>query len=705
MTPIESGWPVSFGCAVGRDGARFAVFSRNASRLWLMLFDEPRAGRAVSEIEMDPQRDRIGDVWATTVAGVRPGQLYAYRADGPYEPGRGLFFNPDLLLLDPYARAVTDGSAWASPGFLPGAVPPGDLSRQQRESLWAAFPKCVVVDSDFEWGGDRPLRRPLTETVIYEVHVRGFTADPRSRVRHAGTYAGLVEKIPYLRQLGITAVELLPVQEFDERENPRVNPSTGERLTNYWGYSPMAFFAPEGRYSDLGAHGQQVDAFKSMVKALHDAEIEVILDVVFNHTAEGDQRGPTVSLRGLDNRIYYMLSDGGARYLNLTGCGNTVNCNHPVVRTLIRDCLRYWVVEMHVDGFRFDLASVLGRDVNGELLENPPLIELITEDPLLSDTKLIAEAWDAAGAYQVGSFPGVRWSEWNGRFRDDVRRFWLGDAGMLGTFATRLSGSADLYEAAGRTPQHSINFVTSHDGFTLRDMVSYARRHNEANAEANRDGCPAEHSANHGHEGETDDPRVQRVRDRQVRNLLLSLLMSQGVPMLLAGDEMGRTQRGNNNAYCHDDETSWIDWAGVDESAELVRFTRELIALRARTPAVRRDRFLRGGAPRQADVAWFGPDGHHPRWTDPESRAVGCMLESAEVDDQQVVLLFNAADRPVTFCLPPVPQQRVWVRAVDTGKLPPDDIRSSGDEALLDDPERYGIGPRTSAVLVGQRTG
>ena len=705
MTPIESAWPVSFGCTVGSDGARFSVFSRNASMLWLMLFDDPRSGTAVSEIEMDPRRDRVGDVWATTVAGVRPGQLYAYRADGPHEPDRGLFFNPDLLLLDPYARAVTDGSAWALPGVLPGTVRPGGLSHQQRESLWAAFPKCVVVESDFAWDGDRPLRRPLTETVIYEVHVRGFTADPRSGVRRAGTYAGLVEKIPYLQQLGITAVELLPVQEFDERENPRINPVTGEALTNYWGYSPMAFFAPEGRYSDLGTRGRQVDAFKSMVKALHDAGIEVILDVVFNHTAEGDQRGPTVSFRGLDNPIYYMLSDGGARYLNLTGCGNTVNCNHPVVRTLIRDCLRYWVVEMHVDGFRFDLASVLGRDVNGELLENPPLIELITEDPVLRDTKLIAEAWDAAGAYQVGSFPGVRWSEWNGRFRDDVRRFWIGDPGMLGAFATRLSGSADLYQAAGRTPQHSINFVTSHDGFTLRDLVSYARRHNEANAEGNRDGCATEHSANHGCEGETDDPRVRRIRDRQVRNLLLSLLMSQGVPMLLAGDEMGRTQQGNNNAYCHDDATSWIDWVRGGKNPALIRFTRELIALRGRTPAVRRGRFLRGGGSCAADVAWFGPDGGLPQWSDPEARAVGCVFAPVDVGDQPLVLLFNAADRPVTFCLPPAPERGTWVRAVDTGRLPPDDIRSSGDEAPLDDPEQYGIGPRTSVVLVGQRTG
>jgi len=679
------------------------VFSRNASRLWLMLFDEPRSGRPASEIEMDPLRDRVGDIWTVTVPGVRAGQLYAYRADGPYAPGRGLYFDPDLLLLDPYARAVTDGSAWAPPQGLPGAVPPGELSRDEREAMWSALPKCVVVESEFDWGDDRPLGRPLTETVIYEAHVRGFTADPRSAVRHAGTYAGLVDKIPYLQQLGVTAVELLPIQEFDEQENPHVNPLTAERLTNYWGYSPMAFFAPEGRYSHLGSLGQQVDAFKQMVKALHGAGIEVILDVVFNHTAEGDQRGPTLSMRGLDNRIYYMLSDGGARYRNLTGCGNTVNCNHPVVRSLIRDCLRYWVVEMHVDGFRFDLASVLGRDVNGELLENPPLIELITEDPVLRGSKLIAEAWDAAGAYQVGSFPGVRWSEWNGRFRDDVRRFWLGDPGMLGAFATRLSGSADLYQPAGRTPQHSINFVTCHDGFTLRDLVSYSRRHNEANAEENRDGCPTEHSANHGVEGETDDPRIRRLRDRQVRNLLVTLMMSQGVPMLLAGDEMGRTQGGNNNAYCHDDETSWIDWSLAEKNADLVRFTRELIALRNRTPAVCRERFLRGGPPGEADVQWFGPDGGVPHWTDADARSVGCALGPADADDPPVVLLFNAADRPVTFPLPPAPARWRWVRVVDTSRLSPDDIRASGDEAPLDDPKGFGMGPRSSTVLVGQR--
>jgi len=691
------------GCSPSRDGVQFAVFSRNATRMWLVLFDDPRSGRPVSEIELDPRRDRVGDVWMVTVPSIASGQLYAYRADGPRAPERGLYFDPDLLLLDPYARAVTDGSAWALPGLLPGTVPPGELTGEQRDALWAAMPKCVFVESDFDWCGDRPLKRPLTETVIYEVHVRGLTAHPSSSVRSAGTYAGVVEKIPYLQELGVTAVELLPVQEFDERENPRVDPATGRRLTNFWGYSPLAFFAPEGRYSHLGADGRQVDAFKSMVKALHAAGIEVILDVVFNHTAEGDQRGPTVSLRGLDNRIYYMLSDGGARYRNLTGCGNTVNCNHPVVRSLIRDCLRYWVVEMHVDGFRFDLASVLGRDAAGELLVNPPLIELITEDPVLRDTKLIAEAWDAAGAYQVGSFPGVRWSEWNGRFRDDVRSFWLGGTGMLGAFATRLAGSADLYEASGRTPQHSINFVTCHDGFTLRDLVSYSRRHNEANAEDNRDGCPEELCANHGVEGETEDPDVLQVRSRQVRNLLVSLLMSQGVPMLLAGDEMGRTQRGNNNAYCHDDETSWIDWSLVEQNADLVRFTRELLALRGRSPTVRRDHFLRGGEPPAADIAWFDPDGGVPQWAEPEARSIGCLLEPTDADVPPIQLLFNAADRPVTFSLPLPPAGWRWARAVDTGRRPPDDIRSTGTEVPLAEPRRYGMGPRTSVVIVGQR--
>ena len=700
---VQPCFPRNLGCTLADDGVCFSVFSRNATRLRLLLFDEPRDGRPRHVIDLDPEGFRTGDIWSVFVRGLRAGQLYALTADGPHDPTRGLYFDPDLLLIDPYARAVTDGSPWTLPELLPGSRPPRSLSPSRRETQWSVMPKCVVTDDRFDWDGDRPLGRPLAETVIYEVHLRGLTAHPSSRVEHAGTYEGVVEKIPYLLDLGVTAVELLPVQEFDEAENPRTNPLTGKRLTNYWGYSPFAFFAPECRYSHLGSLGGQVASFKGMVKALHAAGIEVILDVVFNHTAEGDQRGPTFTLAGLDNPIYYTLDNGGARYLNLSGCGNTVNCNHPVVRTMIRDCLRYWVMEMHVDGFRFDLASILGRDSRGRLMENPPLIEMITEDPVLRDTKLIAEAWDAAGAYQVGSFPGLRWSEWNGRYRDDVRRFWRGDRGMIGALATRIAGSSDLYRDSGRSPLHSINFVTSHDGFTLADLVSYERRHNEANGEQNRDGSDHENSWNHGCEGPSDDPEVQDLRGRQVRNLLLTLLVSQGVPMLLAGDEMGRTQGGNNNAYCHDDETSWIDWRWLRDHGDLVRFVRTLIALRRDHAVLRRTTFLDGEPGDRPDVVWVGPGGTAPRWDDPDAREVGCVLNPADEDEPSVALLFNASDVAVEFVLPPVSGVLRWETAVDTAMPPSASEVSVGLEVPREGVQTVQLLPLAAAVILGRR--
>jgi isoamylase len=688
---VQPCFPRNLGCTLHEDGVCFSVFSRNATQLHLLLFDEPRDGIPRHDITLDAEGFRTGDIWSAHVTGLREGQLYALAAEGPFDPSRGLYFDHDLLLIDPYARAVTDGSPWTQPDLLPGSFVPGSLTRAQRETQWSAMPKCVVTDDRFDWEGDRPLGKPLSETVIYETHVRGFTAHPSSGAQHAGTYQGLVEKIPYLRDLGVTAVELLPVQEFDEAENPRSNPLTGRRLTNYWGYSPFAFFAPECRYSHLGTRGGQVASFKGMVKALHAAGIEVILDVVFNHTAEGDQRGPTFTLAGLDNPIYYTLADDGERYLNLSGCGNTVNCNHPVVRTLIRDCLRTWVMEMHVDGFRFDLASILGRDSRGHLMENPPLIELITEDPVLRDTKLIAEAWDAAGAYQVGSFPGLRWSEWNGRYRDDVRRFWRGDRGMIGALATRLAGSSDLYRASGRSPLHSINFVTAHDGFTLADLVSHARRHNEANGEENRDGSDHENSWNHGHEGPSDDPDIRAVRERQVRNLLLTLLVSQGVPMLLGGDEVGRTQGGNNNAYCHDDETSWFDWQLIHDHADLHGFVRALIALRREHPVLRRATFLDGQPPQRPDVSWFGPDGSPPRWEEPDARELGCILCPPDPDDTVVALLFNASEGAVDFVFPAVAGVDRWEIAVVTGA------------PRRTEPRELSLVGRSAAVLLGRR--
>ncbi|HET6452701.1 MAG TPA: glycogen debranching protein GlgX, partial [Spirochaetia bacterium] len=557
----------------------------------------------------------------------------------------------------------------------------------------AAAPKSIVVSDDFDWKGDRPLARPLRFTTIYETHVRSLTMSPTSGAAHPGTFRGVTEVIPYLADLGITAIELLPVQEFDELANPHANPRTGEPLQNYWGYDTICFFAPKGRYSSAGALGEQVTEFKEMVRALHAAGIEVILDIVFNHTAEGDETGPTLCFRGFDNSIYYLLDEQDPRrYLNYTACGNTLNCNHPLVRTLIIDCLRYWVVEMHVDGFRFDLGSVLGRDRDGKLLANPPILERIAEDPVLRQTKIIAEAWDAAGAYQVGSFPGGRWAEWNDKFRSDVRRFWRGDAGMVPRLATRLAGSSDLYLRDGRKPFHSINFVSSHDGMTANDLVSYARKHNEDNGEGNADGLTPEESANYGVEGPTRDREIEAVRNRQVKNLQATLLLSLGTPMLLGGDEFRRTQRGNSNPWCQNNEISWYDWRLREKHADVHRFVREMLAFRRRHPALLRPEFYSGRTERHdriPDISWLTEEAEPADWA-AERRTLALVIDGnksetdADRDDADILLMLNASAEPVLFTLPPVPQgKEAWHRAIDTALASPGDILPAGAE------ERY----------------
>jgi len=663
---------------------RFSVFSRHATAVTLLLFDDPRAPAASREIPLDPRLNRTGDAWHVDVSGVGPGAYYLYRVDGPWQPEQGHRFDPGRLLLDPYVKAVAGSYRWSLAG-----------SRRGRDGRPAAadasiLPKGIVVADDFDWKGDRPLNRSLRHSVIYETHVRGLTKHPSSGAAFPGTFRGVTEMIPYLADLGVTALELLPVQEFDEEENPRVNPRTGERLANYWGYNTISFFAPKGRYAAAGALGQQVTEFKEMVRALHAAGIEVILDIVFNHTAEADEEGPTLCFRGWDNAIYYMLDPRDPRrYLNFTGCGNTLNCNHPILRTLIIDCLRYWVVEMHVDGFRFDLGSVLGRDSSGRILENPPILERIAQDPLLRHTKIIAEAWDAAGAYQVGWFPGGRWAEWNDRFRDDVRRFWRGDEGMVPGLATRLAGSSDLYLRDGRKPFHSINFVTSHDGFTLNDLVSYAQKHNEENGEGNADGATPDQSANHGVEGPSGDPGVEEIRTRQVKNMLATLLLSLGTPMILGGDEMRRTQQGNNNPWCQDNEISWYDWRLKDRYAGVHRFCRELIAFRRRHPAFLRPEFYSG---RDAshnlipDIGWFTETAAPADWAE-KRRTLMLLIDGnkaeidADRDDNDVAMLLNAGEEPVLFTLPAVPQgKEAWYRAIDTALPSPRDVLLPGQE-------------------------
>ncbi|MFO8098359.1 MAG: glycogen debranching protein GlgX [Salinibacter sp.] len=691
----ESGLPLPLGVHAREGGTNFAVVSRHATRVWLELYDADDAAAPIHRIELAPPRHRTGDIWHIWVEGIGPGQFYGYRADGPYAPHEGHRFNPHKLLIDPYASAITHLDDWdfeAALGYDPEA-PEKDQSRSTTDNAGQA-PKCVVTERRTGWEDTRPPQHAWSDTIIYELHVRGFTIHPSAGVEHPGTYRGLIEKIPYLKDLGVTAVELMPVQEFNEDELTRTNPRTGEPLRNYWGYNPVAFLAPNGFYAHDGHQGEQVGEFKDMVKAFHEAGIEIILDVVFNHTAEGNERGPTISWRGLDNQLYYLLEDDARFYKDYTGTGNTVKADHPVVRDLILDALRYWVVEMHVDGFRFDLASVLGRDETGRLLADPPLLDRIANDPVLRNVKMIAEAWDAAGAYQVGAFHN-RWSEWNGRFRDDVRRFWRGDPGMLGAFASRIAGSSDLYGDTEKGPDSSVNYVTSHDGFTLNDLVSYERKHNEANGEGNRDGTDANYSRNYGVEGPTDDPEIEAVRTRQVKNILLTLLLSHGVPMLLGGDEFRRTQFGNNNAYCQDNEAGWWCWDRRETYDEIHRFTRELIAARKAYAPLRHAGFYS-----DESLCWIGPGDPAPRWDDRDARAVGCELPAS--GDLSVLLLFNAGSAAATFHLSLLGGPQTWARKADTSRPSPDDIHPLGEASPLEQQTRYTVAAQSSVVLIAR---
>ncbi len=678
---ITRGHPLPLGASFRRQGVNFAVYSGHASSFTLELF-APGESAPLARWVLDPRYNRTGNVWHALVTGIGPGIEYCFHADLDQNPRPAVHrFDPGWHLLDPYARAVSGAPGWGGP--------PGLRPRRAR-----------VEGEEFDWGSDHPINHHLADSIIYEVHVRGFTVDPSSGVAHPGTYRGLIEKIPHLRELGVTAVELMPVTEFEETDHRKVDPLTGDPLRNFWGYQPLAFFAPKAGYAASGREAGEVREFREMVKALHEAGIEVILDMVFNHTGEGEEDGPTVSFRGLDNATYYLMDRGTGKYLDFSACGNTLNCNHPVVRTLILACLRYWVAEMHVDGFRFDLASILGRDSDGRVLESPPLLEIIAADPALAHTKLIAEAWDAAGLYQVGSFPNFgRWAEWNGRFRDEVRRFVRGDLGSVPALATRLCGSADLYQHDGRAPFHSVNFVTSHDGFTLADLVAYNERHNEANGEDGLDGQADNLSWNCGEEGPTRSPQIAALRLRQRKNLAAILLLSQGVPMILAGDEMGRSQGGNNNAYSQDNPVSWLDWDRKAAEQELFRFFRLLIRFRKAHPGLRRRSFAED-PPGRPWVTWHGPRRGQPDWS-PAARSLGMQLLSNGHDDDIFVML-NAADLACSTELPELAEPRRWRRAFDTGLGAPQDAAELGEEETLADQAQYPLGPRSVAVLVGR---
>jgi glycogen operon protein len=642
------------GASVCSGGVNFSLYSRCAARVELLLFDREDDAAPSRVVPIDPTTNRTYHYWHVFVADLLPGQIYGYRVEGPSDPARGLRFDSAKVLLDPYGR---------------GVVVPKNYDREaaRRAGNNAAIAmKSVVVDpSGYDWEGDRPLSRPSARTIIYEMHVRGFTRHPSSGVgeKKRGTYAGLIEKIPYLQQLGITAVELLPVFQFDAQDCP-------PGKINYWGYAPIAFFAPHQAYSSRQDPLGPVDEFRDMVKALHRAGIEVILDVVFNHTAEGDHTGPTLSFRGIDNPTYYILEEGGSRYANYTGCGNTLNGNHPIVRRLIVDSLRYWVEEMHVDGFRFDLASILSRDASGQPLPNPPVLWDIESDPALAGTKLLAEAWDAAGLYQVGSFVGDAWKEWNGRFRDDVRDFFRGAPESLRRVADRMVGSPEIYAHKQREAEQSVNFVTCHDGFTLNDLVSYDQKHNEANGEGNRDGANDNRSWNCGVEGPTGDPAVEKLRNRQVKNYLTVTLLSLGVPMISMGDEIRHTQRGNNNAYCQDNETSWLDWALVTKHADVHRFV-SLLCARRLTRDVEHERVSLTNFLQAANKAWHGVRLNQPDWGDhSHSLALGAELRG---EGLHFHLILNAYWEPLDFELPKV-ETGAWRRWIDTALDSPEDI-------------------------------
>jgi glycogen operon protein len=663
----------------------------------LELYDSPAARSPVRVVDLDPVRHRTGDVWHVWVRGIPVGQLYGFRIDGPYQPLEGHRFNVHKLLLDPLATALAGTQNWnfeAARGYDSSSTS-SDLSFSTVDNA-DCTPKCMLTDTHFDWEGDLPPRHPA-DAVIYETHVRGFTIDPSSRATRPGTFRGLVEKIPYLQDLGVTTIELMPILEFNEHELSRINPISKERLRNFWGYNPAAFLAPKETYGTLGSPGQQTVEFQEMVKSFHRAGIEVILDIVLNHTGEGNELGPTICLRGLDNSIFYMLREDDRRYYkDFTGTGNTLNANHPVVRDFIMQVLRYWVTDMHVDGFRFDLASVLGRDEHGNLLENAPLLESIAEDPILRDVVLIAEAWDAGGAYQVGSFSEYRWAEWNGRFRDDVRRFWLGEPGTMGLFANRICGSADLYRRSGKRPTNSLNFVTSHDGFTLNDLVSYKQKHNEENGESGRDGTDANYSDNCGVEGPSDSPAVEALRNRLIKNFLLTLFISRGIPMLLAGDEFRRTQRGNNNAYCQDNAISWVDWSFLERYSEIHRFAREMIAFRRAHPVLRKPDFYT-----DADIQWFGPQGTaSPAWADPGRKSFACLIWGGS--DADLFLMFNADTAPSDFSIPAAPENRIWRLAIDTSHQAPEDLYEPGKEPSMQHQVSFRVEPRSSAILLAR---
>jgi len=684
---IKQGVPLPLGATYNKYSTNFSIFSRHAQIVELLIFKKSIDMEPVQIITFDPKINKTGDIWHLSIESLDKNTLYLYRMSGPWEPENGHLFNKNNLLLDPYTKALTDDIKWDLTGH-------------------GIMPKCVVIDgNDFIWDTDTSPRVPMNKTVIYECHLAGLTKDTKGNFENPGTYLGVVEMIPYFKDLGITSIEFLPLFEFDSFEVTRKNPKTGDPLENYWGYSTCCFFAPKGLYSSKRDNGSQVNEFKQMVKELHKNGLEIILDVVYNHTGEGNENGPIFSFKGIDNSIYYMLERNKKFYKNYSGCGNTFNCNNPIVTDFIIDSLRYWVTEMHVDGFRFDLASILAREENGDLNNNAALIRRIGEDPVLRGVKLIAEPWDAAGAHQTGNFSGIRWCEWNDRYRDDIRQFWRGESSFFKRAATRIAGSSDVFAHCNKKPYHSINFITAHDGFTLLDLMSYNCKHNEANGEENRDGSNNNISFNHGVEGETSDSIINELRIRQVKNHLATLLLSQGTPMILGGDEIGRTQLGNNNAYCQNNELSWYNWDKINK--EIFNFTKQLIHLRARHPAFQRKDFYTGldiSNNKMADINWYTYSGHEMNWNE-EHKCLAFRLDGSkdeiisDTDDNDFYIMLNSTETDMDFIIPKSPKNKKWVLKIDTSQPNPRDIYPRGEYAEIPKEGTYIVSKKSFVLL------
>lgn len=676
------------GATPEKNGVNFSLYSENATGVELLIFDNEKDICPSFSVKLDHHKNRTFNFWHIFVEGLTAGKYYAYRIDGECRHEEGHRFNPLKIIVDPYAKGISD------------ALFDRAEACHEKDNIHASLKGVIIDTGNYDWENDLRPNIPLGETIIYEAHVKGFTRHDSSSVKYKGSFKGLIEKIPYLKELGITAIELLPVFNFDNKHPLRFN-QEGKPLYNYWGYSTIGFFALEENYCSDNNVFESLDEFRDMVKALHKEGIEVILDVVYNHTDEGNHEGPVLSFKGIDNSLFYQLSPKDKKYyMDYTGCGNTFNCNHPINEKLVSESLRFWVQEMHVDGFRFDEGSVLSRGEDGTPMKHPPLLWEIELEDVFANTKLITEAWDAAGLYQIGSFSGFRWSEWNGRFRDDVRKFVRGDMNMTCAVASRIAGSSDLYQHSRHSPVNSINFICCHDGFTMMDLVSYNCKHNEANGENSRDGIDENHSCNYGAEGETNDHGINDFRKKQIKNFATVLMLSRGIPMILSGDEIGRTQKGNNNAYCQDNEISWTDWSLLEKNKDMFRFFREMIKFRKQNEILRKEDFYNThpSSRNLNELEWHGCKLLSPGWNDPSCRVLAFTLRPENTRNPDIHVMMNMNEKPLSFEIPD-PCGKSWYRKADTNMNSPEDISEAGEEKLFTE-KTYLVNSHSTVILI-----